>query len=55
MTTHASTLADAEADMRWQAWQARGAESDRRSDTRMRRLTVLIAIGLVICFVVQLA
>jgi len=50
----ASTLPLSDADLRWQNWQARGAKSDRRMATRMRRLLFVIATVLAIWFVVQL-
>jgi hypothetical protein len=37
---------DAEADVRWRDWVARGAASDRRMTKRMTGLMLLIAIGL---------
>ena len=55
MTDQAAIVADTEADVRWRAWQARGAEGDRRTAKRMRGLTLLIAAGLFVWFVVQLA
>jgi hypothetical protein len=54
MTNLVSTVAQPEADIRWRNWQARGAESDRRTATRMRKLMLLIVAGLVISFLVQL-
>jgi hypothetical protein len=55
MTSHVATIADPEAETRWQDWQARGAASDRRTATRMRRLLLLIATAVAVWFVVQLA
>ena len=37
---------DAEADVRWRDWVARGAASDRRMAKRMIGLMLLFAIGL---------
>lgn len=54
MTTDATIVPDGEADIRWQEWQARGAESDRRTAARMRILTLLIATALGIWLAVQL-
>lgn len=45
---------DAEADVRWQNWVARGAASDRRRVARMTRLTLLLALGLGIWTTVML-
>jgi hypothetical protein len=44
MTIHG--VPDAEADVRWRDWVARGAASDRRTTKRMTGLMFLIAIGL---------
>lgn len=54
MNTHAAPGADAELDLRWQSWQATGAEGDTRRATIMGRLAVVIAIGLAIALLVQL-
>jgi hypothetical protein len=40
------SVADAEADIRWRRWLARGAESDRRTARMMTGLMLLMAIGL---------
>jgi hypothetical protein len=45
---------DADADRRWREWQARGAEGDRRTVTRMRTLMLVIAAGLAAWFALQL-
>ena len=55
MTGQAATVADTEADIRSRNWQARGAEGDRRTATRMRGLMLVIVAGLLMWFVVQLA
>ena len=55
MTTPVARVPDVEAELRWRAWQARAAESDRRTAKRMRGLILLVAAGLVGSFVVQLA
>ncbi len=54
MTNLVATIAESDADIRWRTWQARGAESDRRTATRMRKLMLLIIAALVISFFVQL-
>jgi hypothetical protein len=55
MTNLVATLQGSDAeDFRWRNWQARGAKSDRRMATRMRRLVFVIASGLAVWFVVQL-
>ena len=55
MTNLVATLPDSEADVRWRNWQARGAESDRRTATRMRMLMAVIATALAVWLLVQLA
>ena len=55
MTEQAAIVADTEADVRWRNWQARDAEGDRRTTKRIRGLMLLIAAGLLVWFVVQLA
>jgi hypothetical protein len=44
-----------EVDAWWRNWLARGAERDRRTAKRMRGLALLIAAGLLVLFVLQLA
>lgn len=51
----AAIVADSEAALRWRNWQARGAESDRRTAIRMRGLMILIAAAFLGWFVVRLA
>jgi len=55
MTDQAAIVADPEAELRWRNWQARGAEADRRTAKRMRRLAILIAAAVLVWFGVQLA
>lgn len=45
---------DAEADIRWREWQARGADGDRRRGVAMGRLSILVSIGLAFWLLVQL-
>jgi hypothetical protein len=54
MTNHTAVIPDVAADIRWRDWQARGAASDRRTATRMRKLMLLIVAALIVWFVVQL-
>jgi hypothetical protein len=54
MTTHTAVIPDVEADIRWRAWQARGAASDRQTAGRMRKVMLLIVAALIVWFVVQL-
>ena len=54
MTAHTAVISDVEADIRWRDWQARGAASDRRTATRMRKVMLLIAAALIVWFVIQL-
>jgi hypothetical protein len=44
MINPVTTPLDAGADLRWRNWQARSAESDRRTATRMRSLMFVIVI-----------
>jgi len=37
-----------ESNIRWREWQARGAESDRRTDAIMGSLATIIGLGLVV-------
>jgi hypothetical protein len=55
MTGQAAIVAVTEADIRWRNWQARGAEGDRRTAKRMRRLMLVLVGGLLMWFVIQLA
>ena len=55
MTTQLATVPDGAADIRWREWQARGAENDRQTTMRMRRLMVLIATAFGIWLFVLLA
>ena len=55
MTDQGVTVGGREAQILWRNWQARGAEGDRRTATRMRGLMILIAAVFVMWFVVQLA
>jgi hypothetical protein len=54
MTNHTAVIPDAEAEVRWRDWQARGTESDRRTAARMRKLMLVIVATLIAWFVVQL-
>lgn len=54
MTNIVASTAASDADIRWRNWQARGAESDRRTAARMRKVMLLLVAGLVIAFLVQL-
>jgi hypothetical protein len=54
MTNQTAVIPVGEAEIRWRNWQARGAASDRRTATRMRRLMLLIVAALVVWFLVQL-
>ncbi len=54
MTNLAVTLTPSDADIRWRTWQARGAEGDRRTAARMRKLMLFIVAALVVAFLVQL-
>lgn len=54
MTLSAAAVPDAEADVRWRAWQARGAAQDRRRARIMGRVTALVALGLAAWLSLQL-
>lgn len=54
ITSHSAVLPDADADIRWRDWQARGAASDRQSASRMRMVFVLAVAAVIVWFVVQL-
>ena len=54
MTNHTAVIPDLEADVRWRDWQERGADSDRRTAARMRKVMLLIVAALIVWFVVQL-
>ena len=54
MTSHTAVTTDAEADIRWRDWQARGAANDRRTAARMRTVMLVIVAALLVWFVVQL-
>jgi hypothetical protein len=55
MIDQVGVIADAEAELRWRNWRARGAEDDRRTTKRMRVLMMLIAAGFLVWLVVQFA
>ena len=48
MTSLVATVSESDADIRWRNWQTRGAESDRRTAIRMRRLLLIIATALAV-------
>jgi len=54
MTPQVTNAPDADAEVRWRKWQARGAEADRRNAKNMRRLLMLIAASIATWAVVQL-
>jgi hypothetical protein len=54
MTNLAVTLTPSDADIRRRNWLARGAEGDRRTAARMRKLMLVIIAALVVAFLVQL-
>jgi hypothetical protein len=53
MALQTPILYDVDADRRWREWQARGAEDDRRTATRMRTLVLVITAGFAAWFVLQ--
>lgn len=54
MTTHTAVIPDAEADLRWREWQARGVANDRRTAAAMRKVVLLVVAALIVWFAVQL-
>jgi hypothetical protein len=48
MVDHAAAIVDGDAQRRWEEWQARGAEADRRSSTRMRIFMLVVAMALAV-------
>ena len=54
MTRSVATVLDADAEVRWREWQARGAESDGRTARRMWTVMLLLAAGLVLWLTVLL-
>ncbi len=55
MTSQVATVLDPKGELRWREWQARGAEGDRRTATRMRAVMLLIAAVLIVWLTVLLA
>jgi hypothetical protein len=55
MTSSIATVLDADGELRWRAWQARGAESDRRTARKMWTVMLLIAAVLVMWLTVLLS
>jgi hypothetical protein len=55
MAIQTPSVHHADADLRWREWQARGAEGDRRTATKMRTLMLIIAAALAAWFAVQFA
>ena len=54
MTIETAAIPDADAEIRWREWQARGAASDRRTAARMRKVMMVIVAALIGWFVVHL-
>jgi hypothetical protein len=48
MTELAATAADAEAQLRWRNWEARGAEGDRRRGKTILALMILVAAAFLV-------
>jgi hypothetical protein len=55
MTELAATAADAdaEAQLRWRNWEARGTENDRRRGKTIRALMILLAAAFLLWFALQ--
>jgi hypothetical protein len=45
--------ADAEAQLRWRNWEARGTENDRRRGKTIRALMILLAAAFLLWFALQ--
>ena len=54
MTSSVATVLDADGELRWREWQARGAKSDRRTARTMWAVMLLIAAVLVLWLTVLL-
>ena len=54
MTIATAAAPDAAADIRWRAWQVRGAAHDRRRAAAVRALGACVALGLAVWLSVQL-
>jgi hypothetical protein len=54
MTIGMAAPPEADVDVRWRDWQARGAADDRRRAVMMGGLSVAVAIGLALWLLVQL-
>ena len=54
MTAPVLAMPATDADLRWQRWQADGAERDRRRTTRLKALAVVVAIGVALAALIQL-
>jgi hypothetical protein len=55
MTDQITTVLDPEAELRWRAWQTRGAESDRRTARAMRIVMLVVVAFLAAWLIVVLA
>jgi hypothetical protein len=54
MTTLQALPRDAEAEVRWREWQARGEKADERRAAIMAALMGIVSIGLAVGLLVQL-
>ena len=54
MTNQTTAVLNADDDVRFRAWQARGAADDRRTAKRMRLVMLLVVIALALWSYVQL-
>ena len=55
MTNPVATVAESDAQVRWQNWLARGAGGDRRRARRIRQWTLFAMAALLVWFFVRLA
>jgi hypothetical protein len=53
MTMVHDVMADADADIRWRDWQARGADGDRRRAATMWKLSVTVSLALALWLMTQ--
>jgi hypothetical protein len=54
MTNQTAVAPDTGEEVRWRAWQARGAANDRRTASRMRSLMRLVVTALTAWLLLQL-
>jgi hypothetical protein len=53
-TTNTAVMSDADQDIRWREWTAKGAANDRRTAKNMRIVMLLIVVALLAWSYIQL-